>query len=114
MFEQVERTPLGRARRALREFCDLSACRVFTLRQQLAAAAFLAALGALAALLLTDWYARRVPAPVTILQPVIERSAEDYSVYRIPFEHRGAVTNCHIVLWSDRGKWTVRCGWRPA
>ncbi len=102
----------GRALRALREFFDLSACQVFTVRQQIAAALLVAALGALGVLAALAWWLQRLPAvQVTVLDPVIERFERDYSVYRIRFAWLGAeIEPCHIVAWHETGKWTVRCG----
>jgi hypothetical protein len=54
-------------------------------------------------------YAARDPAPVKIGSPVVERSAPDYSVIRIPFEQRGAEAFCHLVLDHTRAGWTLRC-----
>ncbi len=104
MFEQ-ELTRIARARRALREFVDLSACRIFTLRQQLAWALACALIGAAAVVALSPWW----PVRAAVLAPEIERAGEDYSVFRIPFEFLGAETWCHIVIYGKRGKWTVRC-----
>ena len=108
MFERLL-TRRRRALRALREFLDLSACRVFTVWQQIVWALALAALGAIAALVASDEYHRRHRAEVTLKTPVIERLAPDYSVYRIVFEHRGAESWCHIVIYGETGKWTVKC-----
>jgi len=125
MFETVlERR--GRIRRAVRAFLDLSACRVFTVRQQIAAALVIGLLGCLATLAALAWGLRRLPevpvtlldpvierlaeAPVTLLDPVIERAEADYSVYRLRFAWLGAeIAPCHIVAWHQSGKWTVRC-----
>lgn len=93
-----------------RAFLDLSACRIFTVRQQIAAVLFVAALGAVGALMAEASYDAKNPAPVKLLDPVIERfDPESYSVYRIVFEHRGIESWCHIVIYSATGTWNVKC-----
>lgn len=108
MFETIL-TPWQRARRAWREFLDLSACRVFTVRQQIVWALACAAIGAAAAAVTAALQVDRL-APVTVLPPETERLQPDYSVYRIRFEWRGVeIPSCHIVIYGGTGKWTVKC-----
>ena len=98
-----------RARRALREFFDLSACRVFTMRQQILWALACGAIGAVAVSAAALLHADRL-APVDVLTPEIERFQPDYSVYRIRFGWRGMeISSCHIVIYGETGKWTVKC-----
>lgn len=109
MFETVlERR--RRIQRALREFADLTACRVFTQLQQLALALLCAAIGAAAALV---YVAEREPAALAsfkALDPVIERVDTDYSIYRLRWQLLGVeVKPCHLVAWHQTGKWTLKC-----
>lgn len=108
MFETVlERRQ--RFARAVREFLDLSACRVFTVWQQIVWALFCAAIGAAAAAIAIAMQIERVE-PVSVAGVEIERLKPDYSVYRVRFEWRGAeVSSCHIVVYGETGKWTVKC-----
>lgn len=107
MFEQTL-TPWQRALRALREFLDLSACRVLTVRQQIAFALVCAALGAAGAVVAAAHQLERI-APVAVFSGEIERFQPDYSVYRLRFQWRGhEISSCHIVIYGDR-KWAVKC-----
>lgn len=94
---------------ALRRFLDLSACRVFTIRQQFGFGLLFAALGAASLSVVLLHSAPSLP-PVVLLDPKIERFENDYSVFRIRFEWRGLeLPSCHIVAWHQTGKWTARC-----
>jgi len=109
MFEQIVTGRLNRARRALREFVDLSACDIFTVRQQLLRSCLAAAIGAATALVVAGWQMDHI-APVIVSGAEIERLQPDYSVYRIRFEWRGIeISSCHIVIYGETGKWTVKC-----
>ena len=108
MFETVlERRQ--RLARAVREFLDLSACRVFTVRQQILWAL---ACGAIGAAVVAAAAARQIEriAPVIVAGVEIERLKPDYSVYRIRFEWNAVeISSCHIVIYGETGKWTVKC-----
>lgn len=83
------------------------ACRILTAGQQAIFSLGFAALGAVAA---AAWWPSRTVDPVVLLDPVIERSEADYSVYRLRFASSGTeLAPCHIVAWHQTGKWTVRC-----
>jgi hypothetical protein len=98
-----------RVRRAVREFLDLSACRVFTTWQQILWALAFAAIGAAGAIAAVVLQVERIE-PVAVSDVEIQRLQPDYSVYRVRFEWRGReISSCHIVTYGETGKWTVKC-----
>lgn len=108
MFE-TRLTRAQRIARAIRQFFSLNACMGMTVAQQLRLAVIAGAIGAAAAVLGVRWYLKENPAPMVVLDPVVERAATDYSVVRIRFEQAGARTSCHLVLNHVRDGWTLRC-----
>lgn len=108
MFE-TRLTRAQRIARAIRQFFSLNACMGMTVAQQLRLAAVAGAIGAAVAILGVRWYLQENPAPVVILDPVVERAATDYSVVRIGFEQAGAETWCHLVLRPQSAGWMLRC-----
>jgi hypothetical protein len=107
MYETVleRRARLGRA---VREFFDLSACRVFTVWQQIVWALACAAIGAAGLALAVNAHLDSIE-PVAVFSGVIERAGPAYSVYRIRFMWREReISSCHVVIYEDR-KWAVKC-----
>lgn len=108
MFE-TRLTTWQRVRAALRLMFSLNACFGMTVAQQLRLAAIAGALGAAIAVVGVHWYLKENPLPVTILPPVVERAATDYSVVQLRFAQGGAEAACHLVLNHARDGWTLRC-----
>lgn len=69
------------------------------------------ATGAVAALLGVHYATANQPeVPIRIGSPVVERSAQDFSVLRIPFQQdEREVGWCHLVVEHERRGWTLRC-----
>lgn len=47
--------------------------------------------------------------PVTLLQPVVEHSTDQYTVHRLRFEWRGTEKSCEFVVYHDRLTWRLQC-----
>lgn len=89
----------------LRAFLDLSACRVFTVRQQCAWALLWAGLGASAAVVGQASGVESAVVHRAAPQIVVERFKSDYSVARVEF----AQAWCHVVIYHGTGAFAIQC-----
>lgn len=109
MFEK-DLTRRERLVRALRDGFCLDRCIAMTTGQRMWRAAVWLVLGEALGIAAAVHYVRTYPAPVNVLQPVVEHAGERLSVIRFSFEHRNGVASCRVVIHhNDEHTWSVQC-----